>query len=246
VRTISAKPGTRLNPNDPIYELENDELIAQRAAVRATVDQLKIQLQSAVVLDHQVAQQHRNQLSHEQEKLKDLDTRILNLSVVSPIAGDFTDLNEGPKRGRYVRRGDPLGMICSGPWVVKAKLTAEQWTGIASEVTGTVKVKLVGVSGETFDGVIIQHRSSGSRQIDDAALTSNGGGTIAVTKEMMASENFFDLVVQVDAFSGSRFAGTAKVGMMAVLSVPTSKQTVGDWLYRRSMRLLNQLRLAST
>jgi len=246
VHTVSAKSGERLRPNDQLYRLENDDLIAQRTAVKAIIDQLSIQLQSAVLLDHQVAQQHRNQLSSEQEKLKDLETRIVNLSVVSPIAGDFTDLNQGPKPGRYVRRGDPLGMICSGPWVIKAKLTADQWAGVASEVSGTVKVKLVGASGETLDGVIIQHKSSGSRQIDDAALTSGSGGTIAVTKEMMASENFFDLVVQVDALSDKRFAGITKVGMTAVLSVPTSRQTVGAWLYRRWMLLVHQLRLAST
>ena len=246
VLKVLATSGTKLTSSQPIYRLENADLLTQRFEIQSVIDQLAIQIQSTMTTDNQAAELYRTKWVSEQEKLAHLDHRISQLDVVAPILGDFVEMRLKPKQGHYVKSGEPLGLVCRGPWVVKTRLSAEQWSSVVSKLDEVVDVKMVGATGQTLHGKIVQYQTSGSRKIDELGLTHSGGGNIAVTQEMMAVENFFELIVEVDPLTDPRLAQAVKLGMSAILSLPSNDQTLGSILYRRSMRVLNQFRLASS
>lgn len=246
VQSILAISGATLTAEQPLYRLENMELIFQRTEILATIEQISIQMQSLVTSDHTSSEQLRVQLQSEHEKLAHLDFKISQLDVKAPIPGDFAEMNQKPKEGRYISRGESLGIVCRGPWIVKTRLTAEQWSSIVPKLRKDVKVMLLGSTQKTLQGTIIQCQSSGTRKIDEAALTSSGGGNIAVSQDMLAGENFFEIVVQVDELDDPQFSRAVKLGMSAMLALPSMDQTLGSLLYRRSIRLLNQFRLATS
>jgi hypothetical protein len=72
-----------------------------------------------------------------------------------------------------------------------------------------------------------------------------GGGNIAVSSEMVATENFFDVVIEIDSKSIQELEHPIKVGMSSVVQFESEAETFGTLLVRRGLKLINQIRQAS-
>ncbi len=119
------------------------------------------------------------------------------------------------------------------------RLTAEQWSGIVSHLDEEVKIKVIAPNHSVLRGKIIQSQTAGSRKIEEAALTHSGGGNIAVGSDMMAVENFFQVIVEITDERLDQDRDALKIGMSAVLALPSNHETIASLVYRRSMRLLS-------
>lgn len=234
----------RIGENEVLYRLENPELQVQRSDLEAQIQQLSIQVQSQLSDDLRIAEQTHLQLESTKKQLEHLRSKLKQLDMTANFDGEFEYPNERPRQGKFVHQGEQLGSVCRGPWVVRAKLTAEQWSSIQSQKEKPVSIQLVGSMDHVLTGRIIKEASAGSKKIEEVALTHTGGGNIAVSGDMTASENFFDVIVEIDEASLKSIDQKLKIGMSSNLSFRSSPEPVAAALFRKGLRLINQVRQA--
>ena len=231
-----------VEPNQVLYRLENSELEVQRSEIQSLVQQLNIQLQNQLNVPGKQSEQIQLQLANARHQLEHIALQIARLDLSAQNAGEFIPPPESPKKGKFVRQGEVLGSICRGPWIVHVMLTADQWSSIESVRDKSVGIKLVGNTKQSLTGRIVSGDIAGTKKIEEAALTHSGGGNIAVSQDMLATENFFDVVIEIDADSVDKLDRPIKVGMSSIVHLQSEPETVGSILMRRGVRLVNQIR----
>jgi putative peptide zinc metalloprotease protein len=228
--------------NQILYRLENLELETQRSEMQSLVQQLNIQLQSQLNMPGKQSEQTQLQLENARKQLEHIESQIRHLDLSAPKSGDFIPALESPKKGKFVKQGESLGSICRGPWIVHLMLTADQWSSIESVRDKPVGITLVGNTRESLKGQIISGDIAGTKKIEEAALTHSGGGDIAVSPDMVATESFFNVIVEIDADSLKSLTHPIKVGMTSIVQLQSEPETLGSLLLRRGARLVNQIR----
>jgi putative peptide zinc metalloprotease protein len=233
---------SRIIENELLYKMENPELLVQRCELESQIQQLTIQLQGKLDVDARLSEQTQLQLANAKKQLAHLNTQIQNLELSADMDGDFMLPPERPMKGKFVRQGESLGSLCRGPWIVHSMLTADQWSGIESMKDKTVRIKLVGNTHQELQGKIVSGAIAGTNKITEPALTHTGGGNIAVSAEMVANENFFDVMVELDEDTVRSLDRPIKIGMSAIVQLQSESETLGKILVRRGLRLINQVR----
>ena len=233
-----ASEGSEIACSQALFRLDNRELRIRRAELVSQSEQLHVQLQSEIGKQAMKAEQLRLQLSSANEELANVDTQIKQLDIVAQASGELSLPPDAPQIGKFVRKGEPLGQLSHGPWIVRSQLTAEQWTNISKHLDTRVYVRLMGMPRETFSGRIVRSMPVGSKKIEEVALTQLGGGDIAVSPEMFASESFFEVLIELDIPDEAQ----PRLGMTGVVNLSGETHTMGQFLLQKSMRLLNQIR----
>ena len=121
-------------------------------------------------------------------------------------------------------------------------LTADQWSSIESVRHKPVSVTLVGNTHQSLKGQIVSGDIAGTKKIAEPALTHSGGGDIAVSSDMVATENYFDVMIELDEDSLKLLERPIKVGMSSIVQLQSEPETIGTILFRRGARLINQIR----
>jgi putative peptide zinc metalloprotease protein len=240
-----AKQHYKIEENEILYRMENPELHVQRSELQSQLQQLNIQLQSSLGIDTLQSEQTQLQIDNAQKQLEHIDTQIKNLNLSAEVKGDFIPPVESLKAGKFVRQGESLGSICRGPWIVRTMLTEEQWSSINTMLDQPISITPVGNTESLMRGKIISGAIAGTKKIEEAALTHMGGGNIAVSSDMVASENFFDVVIEIDSKSINELEHPLKVGMSSLVQFRSESETLGSLLVRRSLKLINKVRQAS-
>ena len=228
--------------NDILYKMENPELHVQYCDLQSQIQQLSIQLQSKLGIDARQSEQTQLQLENTKKQLEHLITQIGHLQLSANISGEFMLPPEKPKKGKFIRQGEALGSVCRGPWIVHTMLTADQWSSVESMRDKPVGITLVGNTHQPLRGKIVSGAIAGTKKIEEAALTHTGGGNIAVSPEMVANENFFDAVIEIQDDSIRKLERPIKIGMSSIVQMQSEPETLGMILLRRGSRLVNQIR----
>jgi multidrug resistance efflux pump len=225
--------------------MDNPELHVQRCELHSQLQQLKIQLQSSLGIDTLQSEQTQLQIDNAKQQLEHIDSQIQSLNLSAEVKGDFIPPVDSLKAGKFVRPGESLGSICRGPWIVRTMLTEDQWSSINSKRHQPIHVTLIGNTKSLLKGRIVSGAIAGTKKIEETALTHMGGGNIAVSSEMVATENFFDVVIEIDSKSIQELEHPIKVGMSSVVQFESEAETFGTLLVRRGLKLINQIRQAS-
>lgn len=228
--------------NQILFRLENSELETQRSDMLSLVQQLNIQLQSQLNTPGKQSEQTLLQLESAREQLQHIESQISRLELSAPKSGEFIPSPDSPKKGKFVKQGEALGSICRGPWIVHTMLTADQWSSIESVRDQPVGITLIGNTRQTLQGRINSGDIAGTKKIEEPALAHSGGGNIAVSPDMIATENFFNVVIEIDIDSLETFASPIKVGMSSMIQFQSDAEPLGHLLVRRIARLANQVR----
>jgi len=244
---ISAPANTEasIDATDVLYSMENPELEVQKSDLQSLIRQLTIQLQSKLGVDSRISEQTSRQLENAQKQIDHLESQIAHLKLSADISGVFIPPPESLRQGKFIRQGEQLGTVCRGPWIVHAMLTADQWSSIESMKHLRVGITLVGNTKQRLRGKIVSGAIGGTKKIEEAALTHSGGGSIAVSPTMEATENFFDVVIEIEEESVRMLESPIKIGMSSIVQLHSEPETLGISLLRRGARLVNQIRQAA-
>ena len=235
----------KIQENEILYRMDNPELHVQRSELQSQVQQLNIQLQTSLGIDTLQSEQIQLQVENAKQQLKHVDSQIKSLELTAEVNGDFIPPVEQLKAGKFIRQGESLGSICRGSWIVRTMLTEEQWSSINATRQQPIHVTLIGNTKLLLKGRIVSGAIAGTKKIEEAALTHMGGGNIAVSSDMVASENFYDVVIEIDSKSLDKLDHPIKVGMSSLVQFKSESETLGTLLVRRGLKLINQIRQAS-
>ncbi|MEO8152322.1 MAG: site-2 protease family protein [Rhizobacter sp.] len=200
-----------------LLSLDSPTLLADYGVALASVMQVQAQLRQAEV-DNQVrAESLRAQLASRSAKLEDLQHRVDALSVVAATAGRWTPAAPTDLAGRYVKRGDVLGYIVTGPSrLVRVAVTQEDMDVIRSRVKG-VDVRLANAVRSPIAGQVQRQVPGGEFDLVSPALGTNGGGDIAVDPSQQKGTRALKRVFDVEV----------------LLAQPSSAAVFGDRAYVR-------------
>ena len=235
------KSGDLVSEGQPLCDLINADLDFNVVRQEAIVQQLEIQLLQSLSTDRLAAQRIQESLAQGRREYHELIAEQNRLRITVRDDGQIAQDDGLRFQGRFVHKGDPLAKITSGDWQVKTLITAEDLFDVAPIAGASVDVCLTGHSDNRCCGRILTVARAGSRKVSDESLTHAGGGDIPVnagTKE--AGQSFFEVTISVSQLNQSML----RHGRTAVVRFSREPVSLAMLLYRRSLLLLDQLRIA--
>jgi len=198
----SASPATPVVAGQPLLEIENPVLLADRDVARASLAQAEAQLRQAEVDDRVRAESLRAVVAERTAKLDDLDRRVDAMAVAATTTGRWTPAAPTELPGRHVKRGEVLGYVVGGPSrLVRVAVTQEDMDLVRSRVKG-VDVRLANALHQPVPGHVGRQVPGGGLELVSAALGTQGGGDVPVDPSQQGGQRtlrrVFDVEVVMD------------------------------------------------
>jgi len=207
VHAVLQRPGAQVVPGTPLVESRDPVIEAQLAVAESRVLELEAKLDAQRFADRVQAQITRQDLEREQAAYERLLERSDQLVARSGAAGRFVIDRPEDFAGRFVRKGEVLGYIAQDtPTVVRAVVSQDDVDLVRSGVVRT-EVRLAERVYEVHPTKLIREVPAARDQLPSAALSSEGGGTIAADPrdpkggKSLSSSFQFDLELAPDITS---------------------------------------------
>lgn len=203
---LLARPGSRVEVDQPLLRLENPELAFEISATERQLDQLRAQQVQAVarsVADLEAIESQRLAVA---QTLADLLRRRDGLLVRAPIAGVWSASEFEGVRGQWIGRGVSTGtLVAEARWRFVAVLP-QVGSHALGERIAHAELRLKGQEGVNIVAVSTQVMPFEQGLLPSPALGMAGGGEIAVSsadaKGLTAAEPFFRIESTLPAQSG--------------------------------------------
>ncbi len=200
VKTV-AEPGADTVAAQPLVELEDPTLDARIATMAAQLDESRQRLEGVRDVDRVQAAMFEEQATHLAERLQALRDRQSDLVVTSAQEGRFFMPHADDMPGRFVKRGDLLGYVISPANPVVRVLIPQSEVDLIRQRTTGVKAYLVEDLEHPLDARILREIPSAQQDVPSLALTTKGGGTIALdptrTQRAFALFSLFQFDVEI-------------------------------------------------
>ena len=118
--------GDWVNPGDVLFELRDDELTYRERDLVGRYDELQAQLGTVFLVDRSEAARLKEEIETLQLELTEVHAQIAGLTVTSSLSGAFSSAHSTRALGRFVRKGDVLGLITrSDDWTLRVMIPQE-------------------------------------------------------------------------------------------------------------------------
>ena len=239
------RAGEPVNAEQALVQLDSMVITADLASAAADVAQARAQLRQAEVEDLVRAQSLRAELQGRLVKLIEQQRRFDALQLRAQVGGRWMPSGATELAGRYVKRGDLLGFVVSGPaMLVRTAVTQEDLDLIARRGENAplgVQVRLP--FGEVMAAHLSRAISGGEQSLVSAALGTSGGGEIAVDPQDSQGtkplHRVFDLELALDG--RPRGAATAFGNRCIVRFNLGATPLAWQWLLRLRQLFLAQM-----
>ncbi len=181
-----AAPGVRsgaaVAADVPLVQLDSITAVAELGSAAAEVEQTRAQLRQAEVDDPVRAQSLRAELQGRLAKLALQQRRVDALELRSQVAGRWVPSGGSELAGRFVKRGDLLGVTVPGPaTLVRSAVTQDDLDLIAQRARlATISAQVRLPHGEIIGAELARAIGGGEQLLVSPALGTAGGGEIAV------------------------------------------------------------------
>lgn len=180
VRRVLVEPGTVALRGAPLLVAEDFELAPRIRILEAQVRMLEVRGQAELQEDRVRWQITQEELRATRAQLARAREQQAELTLHSPVSGQFvlakaTDLPE-----RFVRKGQELGFVVRPGAVTARVLVSQDDIDLVRSRTQRVRVKLAGRLYETYEASIRREVPAASDRVANLALSSIGGGAAAL------------------------------------------------------------------
>ncbi|MEM1099857.1 MAG: HlyD family efflux transporter periplasmic adaptor subunit, partial [Planctomycetota bacterium] len=184
---------------------DNPELVATHVELQSDREQLQARYRAALAEDPALAQSLRAQLLAQGEQIKRVEDQLAALVKSPSTTGTWVSFDHERLAGRYVRRGEPLGVVASLDELI-VRAAADQYLGPRLEVENwvgqTVEIKNPNRPGETYRGVVQSIAESGGNELFSPAMGYMAGGAMATDTTdqsgTKATEAYFEVRITPD------------------------------------------------
>lgn len=239
VEEVAVERGAHAVRGAPLAALRNLDLedAGASAASNAAISQVKY---DALLAENPgAALQELRRLNSQLHEREERAARIAALHVAAPLDGEVVDCLKDDDAGRYLHAGDAIATIVAGNWELRTLLTEEETAASEPRVGDAVEFRPASQPECVIHGIVTRLTPSGSRSVQQPALTHLGGGDIAVTPDgQRAAQPYFELTIALPD------ANTAELryGMTGRVSIVARREPIGIHLVRRVVRFLDNLR----
>jgi len=206
VEKLLAKPGSRVEPGDPLMECSDPLLPAQIRVLESKLQELQATYDAQIIADRVKADITKEEMQHITGKLRDAKEREAELTIRSPARGVFIVPVPQDLPGRYAKRGELLGYVLD-PSAVTARVVVYQAdVDLVRCQTRGVQVRLPENIPETVSANVLREVPAATDQLPGRALTQEGGGGIAVDPRdrlgIKAFQKLFLFDIELPSFRG--------------------------------------------
>lgn len=244
--------GATVQPDgDPLLVAENMELATRVRRGEAQLAILQTRRRMALAEEPAQAQALAEQIAVVRDELAHARRELAMLTVHAPFAGTWLCGDADRVHGRYVKRGEELGVVATLDELT-LRMTADQFVGprLASELSpgDRVNLRVKGRPDLKTHGVVTRVLQGGRRTLPPEALGFAGGGNLPVAQPTadhqgndQAAEPFFEVWVRLERDPGGEEAPPLFCGQRVVarFALPPAPLLAQGW---RSVRQLLQER----
>lgn len=212
VEKLVASPNQTVIPNRPLIELENP-LLGSRVNVReAQLQEMQERYEAAKLVDRVQAEIISEQINHIESTLRLYRTIEASLVVASEQSGRLVIPKSTDLPGRYVKKGELLGYVIDDRDVVVRVVITQDDVDLVRQRTKNVTIRFVEDIQHEFPARIRREVPGGAQELPTLALSTQGGGTIALnpgkTQKPEALYNIFQFDVEPTQPRSVTFAGS--------------------------------------
>jgi len=178
VEQVLRADGDAVRPGEPLLQLSNPKLLAQRERVATQLDRAQQQAYQHLGVNGSQSGQASTEADQLQGQLNHLDEQIRALTVTAHQAGHLRWPQAMDLPGRYLRRGELVGHIVdSQAVVVRLAMPQDKGHAVASK-TDRASVRLIGTWEPARQAQLLRDSVGATRQLHSAALSDAMGGDI--------------------------------------------------------------------
>jgi len=235
--TVLIANGQPAAASQPVLRLRQDDLSAELQRLSARVRQLDVQAADERHRDRLAAALSEGSLAREQAALDNAMQRASHLHAAACLPGTVRLLAPQDLPGRYVERGELLGVVEGvGPATVRMAVT-QQDVGLVRAARHDVEVLLADRLGRPHAGQIVREVPAGDHQLPSAALGLPADGPVAVDPADPQGRRTVDRVFQFDVLLLAPVPD-ARVGLRSHVKLRPPSEPVASQVWRRLRQLL--------
>jgi len=198
IAEIIATPGKVVSVDTPLFECRNAELITQAKVIQAGLTELQAMYDQQINEDRVQAEITKEEIKNLRADLKRTEEEINSLIIKSRVDGTFVVPNATDLIGKFVRKGESIGYTLTPNKVTVKAVVDQEDIDLVRLHTNSVAIR----RADDFDTVLTTRISrqvpAATDQLPSAALTTEGGGNVAVDPSSKESLKAFEKVFLVD------------------------------------------------
>jgi putative peptide zinc metalloprotease protein len=211
VTKVLTAPDSDVAPHQPLVALEDPILDARVAVIAAQLDEAHQRLDAVKEIDRVQAEMFEEQATHLAEKLEDARARKQDLTVISDQSGRFVLDHAEDLPGRFIKRGELLGYVIADSNPVVRVLAPQSDVDLIRQPTTIVEAHLIENLEHPIAVRILREAPAAQQDVPSLALTTRGGGSIALDPSRMQRPqtlfSFFQLDVELLESTSTRKQG---------------------------------------
>jgi putative peptide zinc metalloprotease protein len=201
ITSVLATPGSVVAPGQPLVALEDPTLDARVAVISAQLDETRQRLDGVRQVDRVQAEMLEDQANHLADRLADFQGRRRDLTILAQKAGRFVIADAQDRPGRYAKRGELLGYVISDDDLVVRAVASQADVDLIHRRTTGVEAHVVEELDRPIAARILREVPAAQQDVPSLALTTRGGGTIALdpskTQRPQALFSLFQLDIEL-------------------------------------------------
>ena len=212
VQRVVAEDGQTVAPGQLLATM-TDPIIASQLAVReAQLRELRERRFATSVTDRVQTEILDEQIRHIVSSLELLRSRAADLFVKAPLTGRFVATDRDDLVGRFVKKGDIVGYLLNARDTTIRTIISQSDLDLVRKRLKSVQVRFAAALSATHPAHISREVPGGVHDVPSLALTTLGGGSIAIDPSSKAAIpqalfNLFQVDVALNDPTPTRFAG---------------------------------------
>jgi putative peptide zinc metalloprotease protein len=196
---LAAAPDARLAAGAAVARLSDPVLDARVRVMQARLTEVELRLTAAEPSDQVQAQMLRQQVGYFRSDLNDALMRQKAMELNTPVAGRFLVSLPRDLRGKYVRRGELIGYALGEDTATVRIIVPQSEIELVREDMRGVDLRFASDPMRVVHvGQVAREVPTATRQLPSTALSTMGGGPIAIDPTDEQHLRALEMVFQMD------------------------------------------------
>lgn len=194
-----AVPDSVVHLGDPLIQCESQKLSKEVSVLQGNLREVEARYQLSRVIDRAAAELYREELVKARAELERAHERVDGLLIRSPADGVFLLPQAADLPGRYVRRGESLGLVVDFAHSIVRIVVDQDDVELIRNRTRGIEAKLASDLEAALPAKVVREVPAASNELPSMALSVDGGGSLALdpserSKPQSFKKNFlFDM-----------------------------------------------------